>query len=1208
MISPDVLQNVLVIIHYTAPALLACYYFGATIFSALAARTRPVLLYPYSSRILVLSLSLITLSYAVEAVFITVQILTDASSIALTDANVFAIASAQVWTVILLSFLNATKPPVWPLLTSCIGIALIEILLLAFSVDIRTSFGALGALQITVRGLRICLIAILSIYIIQAWRRISDAHDPDETAPLLSNDGQRCDDTPVLESASKIGVNRTSSASSTHNGDGDESTDDEDQNNFMAKWIRADEQSKQRMKEKLRKKGGLFSYIQEFKLFVPILLPLDRRDLQMNMLFIGLCLILIRVLNVLVPRQSGILVESLNQQEGGSPFVELIWYILFSWLSSLAGVQYVKGRLWLPIDAYARASLEKKAYNHIMNLSCKFHDDKASGDLEMTMSQGQSVINLVELLGFDLVPLCVDLVVACGYLYILFDAYMFLIVTGAAIGYTWSIFYTTQIGSDLQRKTLLAEGRKMQLRYDTISSWKTVSYFNRTQYTQDKYGAVVASSYRKIITSSIWANFSTSVQGFGMDLGLYAACFYAVYQVLYCGQSVGSFIVLLAYWNQLSGTLQYLSRIYRDVLSDLIDAEKLLELLSTKSTIADGPGTLQIRAGRIEFKNVNFSYDGVKEILNGIDMQVEPGQTVALVGATGSGKSTILKLLFRFYDVTGGSITIDGQNVRDVSLESLHEEFGVVPQDPVLFNDTILANMRYAKLDATREEIEEACKAAAIHDQIMTFTQGYMSMVGEMGVKLSGGELQRIAIARAILKNPKIILLDEATSAVDSETEGKIQEALDRLSSNRTTVIVAHRLSTVNKADLILVIDQGKVLERGSPAELLAAKGKFYKLWTKQMGLHKPERREDTEDTLELLAEQAGLTCTHDDSKEASNKNEGQKDVSSREDQSEEAPEMERSEPIEPSYEVKTPDGVGQISKAIRPHALDSVPSYQKGTASKGGHASQRQHHHSPTSETANESSVSLGESSRSQTRDKDRRFWPRKRKASKQETSGASNSTPRDQGDATVEQMPDANIKTVDETLGAKVAGATDVSATGPRPKRTRQNRRGQSEGKPSSYTAFGSDGSLGADASLLNEPYEDDEAHTQLDDNRNVSDPAKTSHHHGDVSSMPSRVEGISRGRSMRPKVGHRDGSSGAAQSGLGEDSQPSKVRRAENSGSIDSMHRPNETGASPPQTPGPPHPTPVNAGTPSGEVSKELTRESSDEARGDTAKDGA
>lgn len=259
-----------------------------------------------------------------------------------------------------------------------------------------------------------------------------------------------------------------------------------------------------------------------------------------------------------------------------------------------------------------------------------------------------------------------------------------------------------------------------------------------------------------------------------------------------------------------------------------------MELLREKPSVPDGPGIFQFRGGSVSFEDVSFTYDGSKSIIQNLNFRAEPGQTMALVGATGSGKSTILKLLFRFYDVAGGSIKIDDQDIRDVTFASVHQHIGVVPQTPVLFNDSVVNNVRYSRLDATDEQVIEACKAAAIHEKITTFTDGYATVVGEHGVKLSGGEIQRIAIARALLKDPKIILLDEATSSVDTHTEHQIQTALRALTRGRTTFVVAHRLSTVMEADVMLVIKDGAIAEQGSPKDLLDAKGEFFDLWKLQ--------------------------------------------------------------------------------------------------------------------------------------------------------------------------------------------------------------------------------------------------------------------------------------------------------------------------------------------------------------------------------------
>ena len=370
-------------------------------------------------------------------------------------------------------------------------------------------------------------------------------------------------------------------------------------------------------------------------------------------------------------------------------------------------------------------------------------------------------------------------------------------------------------------------------------------------------------------------------------------------------------------------------------------------LFKTKPTVIDGLGHLRLQSGRVTFDHVNFSYDGKKQIINDISFDIAPGKTVALIGETGGGKSTILKLLFRFYDVAGGSIRIDGQDIRTVSLESLREHIGVVPQDPSLFNETIMHNVRYSRFGASDEEVMEACRAAAIHDKIMSFTDGYMSKVGEKGVKLSGGELQRIAIARAILKDPKIILLDEATSSVDSETESHIQEALKRLSWGRTTFVVAHRLSTIVDADLILVIKDGAILEQGPPAELLQSKGKYYRLWTNQMGIL---------DVSEHSGEGSGESCGKEncdvlepnrygyEAKDPNATSKGEKSQS----ETEKGNINKKRPDLHKGSSSKNKNMFSAIGKKMfRPDAPEFVPQYQRGTAASGSQDESHQHNSS---------------------------------------------------------------------------------------------------------------------------------------------------------------------------------------------------------------------------------------------------------------------
>ena len=474
-----------------------------------------------------------------------------------------------------------------------------------------------------------------------------------------------------------------------------------------------------------------------------------------------------------------------------------------------------------------------------MNLSSEFHDGKRSGELYQTIRLGHSVNNLLETIMFQTLPMLIDLAVAFTYLYYLFDAYMALIVGAVVVVYLWASTYFNAWHIAARRGFVGKLKKEWDILYDSMGSWQTVSYFNRIKHEQERYSSAVEAHLVSRRKYTALAYLAHGTQSMVLTVGLLSACFLAAYQVIHGTQSVGSFIVLLTYWAQLSGPLSFFGSAFRQISRDFLDAEQLLQLLQHRPTVADQAGAtaLILHKGEVEFDQVNFSYNSQKEILKGVSFRALPGQTVALVGETGGGKSTILKLLFRFYDVTQGSIKIDGQNIRNVTLESLRDTIGVVPQDPSLFNETIMSNVRYARLGATDEEVYDACKAAAIHEKIMSFASGYQSMVGERGVKLSGGELQRVAIARAILKNPNIILLDEATSSVDTETELHIQEALHELTLGRTTFVVAHRLSTVMKANLIMVVKDGEIIERGTHDELFRAKGKYYSLWSKQIFL-----------------------------------------------------------------------------------------------------------------------------------------------------------------------------------------------------------------------------------------------------------------------------------------------------------------------------------------------------------------------------------
>ena len=736
----------------------------------------------------------------------------------------------------------------------------------------------------------IAIVALLALYF---GFREPASDDDEETAPLLGSDRRK---------------NQNSSG-----GTGSTEDDDEEEDEYDKKF----KKRVANFEERLKKDGNWLTYIRGFSVFFPHIWPFNRPILQLNMIGVGVCVLAGRALAILSPRQLGILINALGAGVGSNVFVALVVYALLQWLQSSGGIPGVQQFLWIPVESNAEQRLEIASYNHIMELSCDFHDGKRSGELYTAMYQGTSIVRLLDRVLYHLGPLVLDLVLACVYFYFLFDVYLVLIGVAITVAFFWISIHMTSWHTKLNRKNNKNYRGKQQVLYDTMGGWRTVTYFNRVHHAEEKY----ATSVDKFQTTSrqhsrLWYS-AFAVQSIILDIGAFGAQAFAAYQVLYNGKDVGTFVTLVTYWGSFASQLPGLTQMHRSLLRSLVDAEELLALFKRDPTVQDGPNELCIHGGHVEFEKIRFSYDGKKDNIKNLSFSGSPGKTIALVGETGAGKSTILKLLFRFYDVTEGSITIDGEDIRSVTLSSLREHIGVVPQDPSLFNDTIMANVRFARLSSKDEEVIEACKAAAIHDKILTFSDGYATKVGEHGVRLSGGELQRVAIARAILKNPKIILLDEATSSVDSETEGKIQEGLQRLCQGRTTFVVAHRLSTVMDADRIIVIKDGSILEQGTPAELLESKGKYHKLWTKQMGI------------VNTLSEESESTL-------AKNSTDGDETSPTDTNRSSESAESGKADESEGLRERKQFDGSKEESDGQSSSAAASRP-----TSSKNAHQSQ---------------------------------------------------------------------------------------------------------------------------------------------------------------------------------------------------------------------------------------------------------------------------
>ncbi|KAI0882841.1 uncharacterized protein GGS22DRAFT_190819 [Annulohypoxylon maeteangense] len=676
------------------------------------------------------------------------------------------------------------------------------------------------------------------------WRESETSVDEDEErAPLIPKPDQRSNGT---DNSADSGYGTNSDATNT------EATNTETANSpsdLESPWERQQRISQEKIEKRLKNEGNWISYAKGFLIFFPYIWPVNNRRLQLYAALVGLCLLAGNVLNFLIPRQYGAVMDSLSGVSGGNPWIQVAIFAGLRLLASEAGINLLRQMLWLPIEYYSEEALTAAAYSHIMNLSSEFHDSKSSSDLIVAISNGTSISNMLDSICFQALPMLIDLVIAFTYLSTKFGPYEGFITIATSAAFIQSA--THIIGSFQEKRKIMVRTyfEEHYIRQAGIQGWQTVSAFNQVPYEERRYGIAVNShvSAAKALYSSYFVGHA--FQYLILLAGLLAGAFLAVYQITHGQATAGDFVMLLTYWSQLTAPLRFFSQLGKNISQDLVHAEQLLDVMTTKPTVVEKPDArpLKLKGGKVEFRNVSFSYDKKKDILKCVNVSVPSGTTVAFVGATGAGKSTILKLLDRFYDVTGGSIQIDSQDIRDVTISSLRQSIGIVPQSPVLFDDTVMNNIRYARLTATDEEVYSACKAAAIHDHIMGFTEGYTTRVGERGVKLSGGELQRIAIARAILKEPEIVLLDEATSSVDTDTEQKIQEGLRALCQGRTTFIVAHRLSTVMNADTIFVVANGEIAEQGNHEVLIAQKGKYAELWSKQIFVKSKESKDEKE-------------------------------------------------------------------------------------------------------------------------------------------------------------------------------------------------------------------------------------------------------------------------------------------------------------------------------------------------------------------------
>ena len=505
----------------------------------------------------------------------------------------------------------------------------------------------------------------------------------------------------------------------------------------------------------------------------------------------------------------------------------------------LFSVMLSEGReyIFAPVAQYAQRAVATATFSHLHKLSLRYHLEKRTGGLSRIIERGiRSIGFLFRFLLFNIGPTLLQLAIAGGAFWIAYSWEFALIAVAVVITYIWFTVTTTEwrlkFRRDMNKKDTEANAKAI----DSLLNYETVKYFNAEKFETDRYDGAMEGYQKAAILSRTSLATVNIGQSFLMNLGLVALVLLAAQRVLGGTMTTGDIFAITMVMMQVYRPLNILGFAYREIKQALTDMEKMFSLLDIEPEVQDAAHATDIHdvKGAIKFETVAFRYEADRPILKNISFDIQPGQTVAVVGPTGAGKSTLSRILFRFYDIQSGRVTVDGQSLTDITQDSLRKSIGIVPQDTVLFNDTVGYNIAYAKPNAAQGEIEAAARAAQIHDFIAGLPKGYNTMVGERGLKLSGGEKQRVAIARTLLKDPAILILDEATSALDSVTERDIQAALDNAAKDRTTLVIAHRLSTIVNADKIIVMDEGEIAEQGMHRELLEKGGLYKTLWEQQ--------------------------------------------------------------------------------------------------------------------------------------------------------------------------------------------------------------------------------------------------------------------------------------------------------------------------------------------------------------------------------------
>ena len=578
---------------------------------------------------------------------------------------------------------------------------------------------------------------------------------------------------------------------------------------------------------------------------VPYLWPKDRFDFRVKVISALVLLVLAKAVINFAPFLYREAVNALTET-GNSPFLlgAVGMTVAYGGARILSrGFEQLRDVVFAAVAQRAFRNLALETFQHIHKLSLRYHISRKTGALSRVIERGVKGLEfLLRFLLFSVGPLVLELLIIAGIMFFWFDyLYLTVIILMIAV-YIWFTFKVTEWRVKIRKIMNDQDTDANQKAIDSLLNYETVKYFSAEEREANRYDGAIKQYEKAALTTAYSLAFLNFGQSLIITAGLIIVMVMAALGVQSGYLTVGDFVMVNAYMIQITMPLNFLGTVYREIRQGLVDMGEMFDLLEQPVEILDSENAseLKITDGHISFENVTFGYNKSRLIIQNVSIEINSRETIAIVGPSGSGKSTIGRLLFRFYDAQQGSIKIDGQDIRDVTQESLHRSIGVVPQDTVLFNDTIYYNIAYGLDNASRAEVEKAAKDAQIHDFILSLPDGYETTVGERGLKLSGGEKQRVGIARTLLKNPPILLLDEATSALDTETEREIREALTNASEGRSVLTIAHRLSTIADADRIIVLENGSIVEIGTHEALLSKRGRYYSLWTKQLTEDKP--------------------------------------------------------------------------------------------------------------------------------------------------------------------------------------------------------------------------------------------------------------------------------------------------------------------------------------------------------------------------------